>query len=258
MCRHTFAATLVAVFVALGGCASTRQLESPRSAPSDHPASLVATPAAPNAPAAATAPESEGFDWQLRWGDPKGPKPRLSGLRIGGEVGAYALAGAVGAAPAGAYLFSVGALETTRAGIGAVVGVALVGPLGVYAVGNLGDETGSLGWTYVGALGGAAVAAVLGGPLAYRASSWGPVGGEASYRERVYGLPAVIVVGGALIAGPIIGFNYSRKYDAEPGTEPDDRDPFGDDASVAAAGIGIVPTLSFTPEVSTFGASGRF
>jgi len=91
---------------------------------------------------------------------------------------------------------------------GAVIGYAIASnlgcALGVYLIGNSGDEKGSFG----DAFGGSLVGSLLGGGLSYLI---------AQTDKDTDGIPyeyAVFVVGGQ-VTGAIIGFNHSRKKKAE-------------------------------------------
>lgn len=91
---------------------------------------------------------------------------------------------------------------------GAVVGYTIASnlgcALGVYLIGNSGDEKGSFG----DAFGGSLVGSLLGGGLAYLV---------AKTEKDVDGIPyryAIFVVAGQA-TGAIIGFNHSRKKKAE-------------------------------------------
>jgi hypothetical protein len=91
---------------------------------------------------------------------------------------------------------------------GAVVGYTVFSnlgcALGVYLIGNSGDEKGSYGDTF----GGSVVGSLLGGGLAYLI---------AKTDKKVDGIPyeyAVFVVGGQ-VTGAIIGFNHSRRKKIE-------------------------------------------
>ena len=197
------------------------------------------------APEVATAPKSDALDANLGLVAGERPKPPLSFLRISGEVlagVAVCAAGGVGGDALSPFYFERGLL-----------GGALIAPLAVYAVGALGDETGSLGWTYLGGLAGLGVGGgVLAGTIALTnyALAFDPIGGWA------IAITGLVLAGGAMVTGPIIGFNYSREYEA--GAGPDIAGPTHDDAPRAEAAFRILPMVSVTPEISTFGAAGRF
>ncbi len=121
--------------------------------------------------------------------------PPPSAGRIGGEVLLGMVVG-VGGALVGALLGAgvcKGGSNCEAAAIGgAYVGAVLTIPLGVQAVGAAGDETGSLGMTYLGSLLGG-----LGGALML-----------ASGRDNIIALGLIF----APPLGATIGFNASRRY----------------------------------------------
>jgi len=135
----------------------------------------------------------------------KEEKPPLRGGRIAGEIGAGAgcgiLAGSVGfligaaITPAGEGQF--GELKKVGGGgIGFFIGYPLGNSIGVYLVGNRGNETGSFGTTLLGSMAGM-VAALL--PIIIFQDDY----------PGWIGLPAFF---GLPIAGGIIGFNMTRSY----------------------------------------------
>jgi hypothetical protein len=135
----------------------------------------------------------------------KEEKPPLRSERIVGEIGVGTgcgiLAGGIGFAigaaitPAGEGQF--GDLEKLAGGgIGFLIGYPLGNSIGVYLVGNSGNETGSFGTTLLGSMAGM-VAAML------------PIIIFQDDLPGWVGLPALF---GFPIAGGVIGFNMTRSY----------------------------------------------
>jgi len=128
-------------------------------------------------------------------------QPPLDGWRITGEV----LGGLVSGATVAFAGYGVYYLFTRREFIDYIFFNAVAMyvfpfgiPLGVFLVGSIGNETGSLLWTAVGGLGGAAVGLLIGCIV---------FGDTARYINSIaYGLPV------GLIAGSLLGFNLSRRY----------------------------------------------
>lgn len=110
---------------------------------------------------------------------------------------------------------------------GGALGIAVGFPLGVYGVGCAGDQTGSLGWTYVGALAGASVAGLAGIAVPH----------DGSRGTGFNTLNALLI--GVITApmGAIIGFNLSRAYERAPS-------------------VAIVPIV--TRDTATVALGGRF
>jgi hypothetical protein len=155
--------------------------------------------------------------------------PPLSGNRVLGEAllgGLFAVGGTVGGAYLGASIELSNGCDGELCGLGGAIlggaaGLAFVTPLGVYLVGSTNGETGSFGAT----LGGSVLGTLAGIGLA-----------AASQDEGV----ALVALAIGPVAGSIIGFNLTRKYD-----RPRPRSQW-------------TPVASATHERTTFGIMGSF
>lgn len=162
--------------------------------------------------------------------EPEGPPP-LSGGRVLGEFllgGVTGAVGVVGGAYIGYGLETSGGCGGEWCGIGGMivggfVGYTLAAPIGVYAVGSSGDQTGSFGWTYGGSL--------IGGGVGILLAASGSEGGA------VLGLASPLI-------GAMIGFNATRRYKERPARPRNPRV--------------WTPTASVSSNVSTFGIAGNF
>jgi hypothetical protein len=128
--------------------------------------------------------------------------PPLSPARITGEVlvgGLFEVGGGFVGAYIGGHLDSrddclLDSCNEEGIALGALVGAAVVTPVGVYLIGNTGGETGSFAATF----GGSAVGALVG------------FGGFAlTDRHPVAG---VLLIAGPVV-GALIGFNTTRRYE---------------------------------------------
>ncbi|HET7373982.1 MAG TPA: hypothetical protein VFJ20_11370 [Gemmatimonadaceae bacterium] len=152
--------------------------------------------------------------------------PPLSASKIAGEalVGSlFATGGGVIGAYAGYGIDCINdcrgwAPGVTGPTIGGYAGLTLTAPLGVYLAGTSGNETGSLGATYLGALAGAGIG-VLAGLSGSRIGELAMVLGPS--------------------AGAMIGFNLTRRYRPE-------------------ARRSWAPTAVVSSERTIFGIGGRF
>ena len=106
---------------------------------------------------------------------------------------------------------------------GAMVGLVVGAPLGVYLVGTAGDETGSLVMTCAGSLAGTVAGLTL-----ILADS------------REIGTPRIVAAAAMPVIGATLGFHVSRRYDS------------------AGAGHAIVPIASSSAGRTVFGVAGSF
>jgi hypothetical protein len=141
--------------------------------------------------------------------------PALDGSRVGGEIAVATLL-LVGGAYVGGRIGYEAALDCPReyegcgddallhGGLpGGAIGGVIGATAGVFVIGNLGDETGSL-WATLGGSGGGAL-------FATAAILWSSDGGN-----NQIGTGSVLLLLAAPIAGATIGFNLTRRYDEEP------------------------------------------
>ena len=136
-------------------------------------------------------------------------KPPISVWRIAGEL----LAGGLGGAGVGSLVLYAGVLSLERTSlddfaalgfamfiglIGSVVGPLLGSTIGVYLVGSLGDETGSLWIT----LGGSIIGVLVCRLMTYFAAPCG------SFGTALLGFTSAVLVS----ISPTIAFNLTRRY----------------------------------------------
>ncbi len=157
---------------------------------------------------------------------------------LGTVVGA--IVGSAMSGPCDPHGLCLGGLAVAAgASIGTLAGVALLYPLGVWLGAGSASGRGELGWTYLGALIGDALAAglVSGGVALY-----GELGGDS-----LTALIAAIMLGvGAALVGPIFAYEVSD-HDARRSTGPRTR-----------AELAWVPTLSVDANGARAGIVGAF
>lgn len=222
------------------GSAALAYADEPVTAPEPAPAAEPARPAQtvlPASPAASVpptqpvppAPSAHAQPIALTDTRVEAETPPLSAGRLAGEVfvGSLFLAGgAVGGAVIGDTLWTnregCGFSPVCLGGlVGAVAGIGLVAPVGVYLIGASGRETGSFGAT----LAGSAIGTVVGlGAIAI------------DDENAAMAIPLLV----APIVGAMIGFNATRRYESAPQASS------------------VVPVASVTDGRSMVGVMGQF
>lgn len=162
--------------------------------------------------------------------DPAPPRarPPISTKRIAGEAWLGAFVGGMGGLAGAGIGYKLGGDDLQSFGVGGYAGFTLTVPLGVYWASTVGDQAGSLSWTYAGAaLGGAT------GVLTFLAAD------KSGSDSSAVWVPAIGVGLAAPIVGAIIGANLSRAYDRR------------------ASSTAVVPMISIHGERSMVGIAGR-